>query len=134
MLRIYTENRQPANWKQHLWRIEHAINFGPTSATGLTPFEVQFGHKPHELPEQWEPSNVPYVNQYLQQLHEDNAAVQDALMHARTHQLQTASRRRNPKSKLQLGDYAMYRRRDYKPGRVKKLSTIWAGPYKVIHV
>ena len=84
MLRTFTENCQPANWLSQLWRIEHAFNFVPSSTTGRSPFEIQFGHSPRSYPMTWDESNVPMVNEYLNQLRIDHDTLHDALTESRT--------------------------------------------------
>jgi transposase InsO family protein len=49
MLRIYTQKTQ-GSWYSHLWRVEHAFNHTPLATINLSPFKIQFGHLPKELP------------------------------------------------------------------------------------
>jgi hypothetical protein len=134
MLRIYTNNNQE-KWTTQLWRIEHAFNFGNnTSINGKTPFEIQYGHTPINLPDHWTTSNTPAVNEYLEQMKTDNKIAWDALMMARYRQNKYATKRRTTTIQYYPGDLVMYQRRSRAKGKVKKLQTIWMGPYAVLRV
>ena len=64
----------------------------------------------------------------------DNKAAWDALTIARYRQNYYASRRRNNTKEFDVGDQVMYERRTRAKGRVKKLQTIWMGPYIITHI
>jgi hypothetical protein len=134
MLRIYTSNNQE-KWTTQLWRIEHAFNFGHSiSLNGKSPFEIQYGHAPENIPDTWTPSNTPAVNQYLEQMNIDNQIAWDALMISRYRQNKYATQRRSTAVQFYPGDLVMYKRRTRTKGKVRKLQTIWIGPYTVIRV
>jgi hypothetical protein len=132
MLRIFTRHR-PGDWARHLCRVEHAFNHSPTSTMQRSPHEIQFGHIPRFLPLQFD-SNVPAVNEYLDQQAVDNAVARDALLAARYRQADIAAKRRNPKRHFEVGQYVFYKRRTYTKGTNQKLADIWEGPYKITHI
>jgi hypothetical protein len=132
MLRIFTNNNQN-DWAQHLWRIEHAFNNSPTSTMGRTPNEIQYGHVPRELPAA-STSNVPAVNEYLEQQEINNAVARDSLLAARIQQADAAARRRNPKVQFVVGQLAFYKKIVREKGKVKKLTTIWKGPFEITDI
>jgi hypothetical protein len=132
MLRIFTNNNQN-EWAHHLWRVEHAFNHSPTSTMGRTPHEIQFGHIPRMLPAT-STSNVPAVNEYLEQQEVDNAVARDSLLAARYRQADTAARRRNSKNPFEVGQMAFYKKLTREKGKVRKLTVIWEGPYEIINI
>jgi hypothetical protein len=132
MVRIFTNNKQ-ADWSRHLWRVEHAFNHSPSTTIKRTPHEVQFGHIPRILPVEFD-SNVPAVNEYLEQQKINNAVARDALLAARHRQASIAAKRRNPKVQLQVGQWVFYKRRSRGKGKVRKLMEVWEGPYRITKV
>jgi hypothetical protein len=119
MLRIFTNNNQN-EWAHHLWRVEHAFNHSPTSTMGRTPHEIQFGHIPRMLPAT-STSNVPAVNEYLEQQEVDNAVARDSLLAARYRQAAAAARRRNTKNPFEVGQMAFYKKLTREKGKIHML-------------
>jgi hypothetical protein len=132
ILRIFTDNNQN-DWAHHLWRVEHAFNNSPTSTMGKTPNEIQYGHVPREIPA-GSASNVPAVNEYLEEQEIDNAVARDSLLAARYRQATTAAHRRNPKNPFKIGQLAFYRKMIRDKGKVRKLTTISEGPYEITDI
>jgi hypothetical protein len=133
MLRIFTNNNQN-EWAHHLWRVEHAFNNSPTSTMdGRSPQEIMYGHIPRSLPAV-STSNVPAVNEYLEQQEVDNAVARDSLIAARYRQANIASRRRNQKNPFEVGQLAFYKKLTREKGKVRKLTAIWEGPYEITDI
>ena len=42
--------------------------------------------------------------------------------------------RRNPNQTFEVGDLAMYKRRSWQKGKVRKLQCIWEGPYQIVSI
>jgi hypothetical protein len=105
ILRIFTNNNKN-EWAHHLWRVEHALNNSPTSTMGgRSPNEIMYGHVPRALPVT-STSNVPAVNEYLEQQEIDNAVARDSLFAARYRQASIAARRRNTRNPFEVGQLA----------------------------
>jgi hypothetical protein len=133
MLRIFTNNNQN-EWAHHLRRVEHAFNNSPTSTMGgRSSNEIMYGHIPRTLPVV-STSNVPAVNEYLEQQEVDNAVAQDSLLAARYRQANIAARRRNPRNPFEVGQLAFYKKLTREKGKVKKLTAIWEGPYEITDI
>ena len=133
MLRIYT-GLSPSEWSGHLWRIEHAHNTTPTHWSNKSPLEIMTGNNPRQIPLDYEESDAPAVEHYIDILLLEQRKAHDTLKLARHRQQETAQKRRNPLKNFRIGNYILYQRRQRTPGKVRKLQTIWVGPYKIVQV
>ena len=127
------------NWDACLPKVLFAYRTAVHEATGFTPFHLMFGRTP-KLPvdvmlgrvEGEESVSYP---QYVQELHRQ---LKDAFAFTRErlatrHRQQKAAYDQNSRAmEFKVGDRVWLYVPAVKPGKTKKLSTLWRGPYTVI--
>jgi hypothetical protein len=98
-----------------------------------SPNEIMYGHVPRTLPV-ISTSNVPAVNDYLEQQEVDNVVARDALLAAQYRQANIAARRGNTRKPFEVGQLPFYKKLTREKGKVHKLTAIWEGPYEITEI
>ena len=127
------------NWDACLPKVLFAYRTAVHETTGFTPFHLMFGRAP-KLPvdvmlgrvEREESVSYPqYVQELHRQLKDAFALTRERL--ATRHRQQKAAYDQNSRvMEFKVGDRVWLYVPAVRPGRTKKLSTLWRGPYTVI--
>src|SRR6184192_3899195 len=94
MLRAFT-NYQQTNWENNLTAAEFAYNTAVNTSTGLTPFQVNYGHQPINPYSQLGnlPDKTPAVKEILDEITYTQRITQDALALAKANQEKHANKK-----------------------------------------
>uniref|UniRef100_A0A8C7WS09 Integrase catalytic domain-containing protein n=1 Tax=Oryzias sinensis TaxID=183150 RepID=A0A8C7WS09_9TELE len=124
--------QNPANWSLFLVWIEYAHNNHPSSATGMSPFEVYLGYSPPLFPSQELDLAVPSIQQHLQKVQHVWKQARAALLRTRESDCWIANRRRVRGPTYQPGQEVWLSSRDIPlQATSHKLAPRFIGPYMV---
>ena len=123
----------PASWSSWLPWAEYAHNTLQSSATGLSPFQCQFGFQPPLFPEQEIDAGVPSVHHHMQRCRRVWNKTRRALLRSSRSAQTQANRRRRPAPHFRPGQRVWLSSKDL-PLHVesRKLAPRYVGPFKVI--
>ncbi|MCI4392739.1 hypothetical protein PGIGA_G00149220 [Pangasianodon gigas] len=123
----------PSSWSSQLLWAEYAHNTLQSSATGMSPFQCQFGFQPPLFPEQEDDAGVPSVSLFIRRCKKTWQKVWQALLQTSKRNQAQANRRRRPACCFRPGQRVWLSSRDF-PLRVdsRKLAPRFVGPFKVI--
>lgn len=130
-LRCMTANN-PTTWSQFIMWAEYAHNSLCSSATGMSPFECQFGYSPPLFPEQEVEVAVPSALQFVRRCRRTWKKARLKLLKVSQQYQHQANRRRRPAPNLRPGQRVWLSTRNI-PLRVdsRKLSQKFIGPFKI---
>ncbi|XP_078812643.1 uncharacterized protein lrrc75a isoform X3 [Oryzias latipes] len=122
--------QNPSTWSKFLVWIEYAHNNHPSSATGLSPFEISLGYSPPLFPSQELDLAVPSVQHHLQRIQRIWRQAKAALLRTRESNCRLANRRRRAAPNYQPGQKVWLSSRNI-PLQVasRKLAPRYIGPY-----
>jgi hypothetical protein len=136
-LRHYV-NRRQTDWVDHLIHVEASFNNSVNATTAKTPTEMLYGTTlrlfPTPIPE---PSRVPAVEDYIENIQESIKIAKDGHVAAKTHQTTRANKRRRPDPALNVGDKVyvdthQIRTNIKRKGRSAKFYPRYIGPFEII--
>ncbi len=84
----------PTSWATYIIWAEYAHNTLQSSATGLSPFECQFGYTPPLFPEEESQVDVPSARRFVQRCQQTWRKVRHALLQTSQRYQRQANRRR----------------------------------------
>ena len=139
MLTSYINNNQD-NWDILLGRLNLAYNSAAHSTTGYTPHELMFGRKPKipidlVYPDTMLEEEAVSYDEYTRELKENLIATFARVQENRDFHMDKAKliydRQIRPPN-FDVGDLVLVKDSKTTPGKNKKLSNRWEGPYKVL--
>ena len=122
------------DWVDKLPLVEFMINSSIASATGMAPFEINYGYMPVIMKELKESERTPPgVRTFAQNTLRNMAMVHDALIATRVFQKHQADKRRRAEPPIKAGDlvYLSTKNLSLPKGRASKLVPKYIGPYMV---
>ena len=135
-LKAYVRADQ-TDWDLSIPNVEFAYNTALHSATGMTPFFLNYGKQPY-VPStlfQPPPSNHPAVSEFIQQLQQSTQQARQQIIKAQHRAQHTANSKRR-EQQHSIGDRVLLSN-DHLPvpgqGLTRKLREIWSGPYRITH-
>lgn len=132
----YYVNRSHTDWCSYISYIASAYNTRIHEATGFTPYEAVFGrpmNSPFEIDKLPPGVNLPEIKRLAHRLKTIWRKVKSNNIKSTAKQL----RRRNKNAvvpSFQSGDCVLLRNTAIKPGRAKKFSPNYEGPYKILRL
>ncbi|XP_023805590.1 uncharacterized protein LOC111946461 [Oryzias latipes] len=124
--------QNPANWSSFLVWIEYAHNNHPSSATGMSPFEVSLGYSPPLFPSQELDLAVPSIQHHLQRVQRVWQQARAALLRTRESNCRIANRSRVKGPTHQPGQKVWLSSHDIPlQATSRKLAPRFIGPYTV---
>lgn len=132
-------NDHQTDWDLHLPRVLFAYRTAIHDATGFSPFHITFGRSPTlpvdtmmgTLPRQ-QPKNVPaFLDDLHHSLHSAYHTVRQHIHSAHQHNKQRYDKEK-PYTPFMVGDQVWLNVPVVKPGRTRKFTSQWRGPYTVM--
>jgi hypothetical protein len=123
------------DWVEKCPLIEFAINSSVAKATGLAPFDINYGFMPAMMREVKDNEKTPPgVRTFAMNALRNMALAHDALIEARVFQQQYADRKRRTEPKIEVDDFVYLSTKNLAmpKGRASKLVPKYVGPYKVV--
>ncbi len=122
----------PTYWATYIIWAEYAHNTLQSSATGLSPFECQFGYTPPLFPEEESQVDVPSARRFVQRCRQTWRKVRRALLQTSQRYQRQANRRRRMAPNFRAGQRVWLATKNL-PLRVKsrKLSQKYIGPFRI---
>uniref|UniRef100_A0A3B3H730 Gypsy retrotransposon integrase-like protein 1 n=1 Tax=Oryzias latipes TaxID=8090 RepID=A0A3B3H730_ORYLA len=128
-------SREPASWSRNLVWVEYAHNTLPSSATGLSPFQVVFGYQPPLFASQEGEVSVPSAHASVRRCQQAWRRARQTLLRTVETYRTTANRRRIPAPSYQVGQRVWLSTTNL-PLRVenRKLAPRFVGPFPISKV
>ncbi|KAK3560615.1 hypothetical protein QTP86_012141 [Hemibagrus guttatus] len=122
----------PSSWSSFVMWAEYAHNTLRSSATGMSPFECQFGYTPSLFPEQEVETAVPSAQQFVKRCRQTWKRARLKLLKVSQQYQHQANRRRRSAPTLRLGQRVWLSTKNI-PLRMesRKLSQRFIGPFKI---
>uniref|UniRef100_A0A3B3IH81 Gypsy retrotransposon integrase-like protein 1 n=1 Tax=Oryzias latipes TaxID=8090 RepID=A0A3B3IH81_ORYLA len=121
-----------SDWSKFLIWVEYAHNIHPSSATGLSPFEVSLGYSPPLFPSQEFDLAVPSVQLHLQRCQDIWRQARAALLRTRESNCQIANRHRVVSPDYRPGQKVWLSSRNIPiQASSRKLAPRYIGPYVI---
>jgi hypothetical protein len=132
-LRIFAGDN-PDDWANHIPDVEFALNSATSAATGLSPFEVNYGYLPTVWPtSSWESANLA-VEGFGERAHLNWLRATDAIIASRVEMITSANKhRRRDHVSFQLGNKAYLSTKDlqFPDAIARKFVPKFIGPYPI---
>ncbi len=122
----------PTSWATYIIWAEYAHNTLQPSATGLSPFECQFGYTPPLFHEEESQVDVPSARRFVQRCRQTWRKVRRALLQTSQRYQRQANRRRRTAPNFRAGQRVWLATKNL-PLRVetRKLSQKYIGPFRI---
>ncbi|KAK3507877.1 hypothetical protein QTP70_002296 [Hemibagrus guttatus] len=122
----------PSSWSSFVMWAEYAHNTLRSSATGMSPFECQFGYTPSLFPEQEVETAVPSAQQFVKRCHQTWKRARLKLLKVSQQYQHQANRRRRSAPTLRPGQRVWFSTKNI-PLQMesRKLSQRFIGPFKI---
>lgn len=122
----------PTSWATYIIWAEYAHNTLQSSATGLSPFECQFGYTPPLFPEEQAQVGVPSAQRFVQRCRLTWRKARHTLLRTSQRYQSQANRRRRTAPNFRAGQRVWLATKNL-PLRVesKKLSQKYIGPFRI---
>jgi len=127
------------DWDAYLSCAAFAINNSRSSATGLTPYYLNYGRHPRTPLTSWQTvvsSNVPAASAFRQRIAEAMTLAKACLSKAQDSMKSAADKHRRPAPTYQVGQEVLLSTRNlafkgFKKANAKKLLPRWIGPFQI---
>ena len=129
-------NEDQTDWDEWLPYAMFTYNTTPYATTGLTPFELVYGHRANLPTALSKPPKLTYsYEDYAQELRERIRATNQVAREHTKHEKEKAKQQFDKKANretFRVGDQVLLHDETVRRGRSKKLDSQWIGPYVIL--